>query len=271
MLNVIDFVTPFDFDNNIDYDGIIKLISVFLESKVDGIVLLGESSEAYSLSLEEKIELINFIIKFIDDRMKVYVTIHGNCKDIISLDSEIKNLNFDAYIVGDDIKGNEVGMLKYFTYLADKLSHNIVIDDSKMFGFELIRALSYHPNIVGLSVKTKDIYYLIKISILSNDKFFIYVKNDYLILPSICLDVDGIISVLGNAFPNIVANIITLKDIVSFMKYESLILDLESECRTANIKYLMSLKGLVNDKVRLPIASCSKELKRKIEEDLSKL
>ena len=33
MFNIVDLVTPFDFENNIDYESLLKIIKTILESK----------------------------------------------------------------------------------------------------------------------------------------------------------------------------------------------------------------------------------------------
>lgn len=275
MLNIIDLVTPFDFDSNISYEELIKLLSYHIDNKVDGILILGECSEIYSLSIEERIELVEFVIKFVDKRMKVFVGIDGSIKDVLEFNSNICNLDFDAYVIGRNICGNESGLAKYYTYLADNIKRKIILYNNGELSYDLLQSLSYHKSIVGVLIDTKDIACIIKISKLSKENFNIYVKGDYLILPSISLGVMGIISVIGNAYPNVITDICNStnlgESVKIFFEYEPIIKDFENEQSPTGIKYLMSLKGIISDNVRLPLGVCSKTLKRKIEEDYQNL
>jgi dihydrodipicolinate synthase/N-acetylneuraminate lyase len=85
----------------------------------------------------------------------------------------------------------------------------------------------------------------------------------------------GIISVIGNAYPNVITDICNStnlgESVKIFFEYEPIIKDFENEQSPTGIKYLMSLKGIISDKVRLPLGVCLKTLKRKIEEDYQNL
>ena len=270
MKNIVDIVTPFDFENNINYDELKRLLEELLKEKVDGIFLLGECSESDSLSIEEKKELIDFIVSYIDGRMAIYINLKGSINEIIYFDSIIKIRRFDSYVIEVNC-GNELGIIKFYSYLADKLNKKIIVKSEAELELSLVKSLSYHPNIEGIILKSKNIKYLTNISSLSENNFNVYFNDDYLILVGICLDVEGIINVIGNAYPNIVREICTTttSSKKTFLKYEKLITDIYEEQKTVGIKYLLKLKGVISDKTRLPLGICNKVLKRKIEEDYS--
>ena len=268
MKNIINLVTPFDFEGNIDYDKIKVLLDRFLFSNVDGLVVFGDVSEVMTLNLEERKELLDFIIGYLDKRMEIYVSLSGNLNEILLFNSLIKDKFFYSYIIKVN-EGNDTGVIKFITYLSDKLNRNIIIDSDKKLNYEIIRSLSYCKNINGCIVRSADFEYLCKISNLSKENFFVYLANDCLILVGISLGFKGIISVIGNNYPNFVSEVSenTTSSKVIYFKYEKLINDIYKDSKVEAIKYLLKINNLIGDKTRLPYGVCSKVLKRKIEED----
>ena len=268
MKNIIDLVTPFDFDGSIEYDGLKTLLDHLLNNNVDGIGVLGEVSEKDSMSVDEKKELIEFIVGYVGERTDIFINISGNINEIIFLDSLIKNKSFKGYIL-KITEGSDVGVLKYISYLSCKLNKEIIIDDFIKMSYDVIKSLSYNKNIVGYILRNDELEHMIDISSISKDEFNIYLSNDYLILVGINLGVKGIISVIGNCYPNFVrdvsGNIEYKKDF--YMKFAKLITHIYTGSKVESIKYLLKINNLIGDKTRLPYGVCDKVLKRKIEED----
>ena len=269
MFNIVDLVTPFDFENNIDYESLLKIIKTILESKVDGIVILGNGSEVFSLNEEEVVELLNFVLSFVDNRVKVYVGLSGNVNEVLEFDKINKNRKIEGYIL-KNVLGNDTGIIKYFTHLADNLSFPIMIEDKGEYNLDLIQKASYHPNIIGIVVNTNEYLRLIEIANLVKNRCDILITNHCLILPSINLGLKGIITVSGNGFSDVLSEICQTENISDkrdiYFNYKQLFEAIEEEMDPIGIKYFMKLKGICEDKVRLPLGDCSKVLKRKIEE-----
>lgn len=268
MESLINLVTPFDFENNIDYERLKVLLDHFLNNNVDGIVLFSDVSEVGSLSTKEREELTNFVIGYIDERLKIYINLSGNVEEILLFNSFIKDKKIDAYIINVNV-GNDTGIIKYISYLSDILKRNITVDCHKQLNIEVIRTLSYYRNIIGCIVRSDDLKYLMDVSNLTKDNFCLYLANDYLILVGISLGFKGIISVIGNCYPNFVYEVsknIPLSN-EEYFKYDNLIKDIYSDSKVESIKYLLKINNLIKDKTRLPHDTCSKVLKRKIEED----
>lgn len=263
---IVDLITPFNHEGNIDYEKLYELLDYQIDSRVDKIVLLGSVSEAESLTLDERLELLNKSISYVNNRIGIIVGINQrNIIDILQFDKLLDKLNFECYIINNDIKSNETGLVKYYTQLADKLSKQIILNDENM-SINVIKRLSYHPKIIGIKMN-KDINKLIEIANIYED-FKIYCGEDWLMLPSIMLGVSGIISVVGNAYPILLKEIYELDDnlerLKSFNKYKQIIHNLTLERPTIIIKYLMEILGLISCNVRSPFDRCSKEVKQQI-------
>ena len=277
----VALITPFNVNNEIDYLELFHLIDYQIENEIEGIVLLSSVSEAYSLTIEEKIELITKCVNHINGRIKIIVKIvENNPKYILDFSRKIDNLDFDYFMIETPLysKNNDSGMVKYFTYLADNLSKPIVINDNHLkshfiLSLDVIKRLSYHHNIHGVIESGLTSKELVDYSFCLKENFKVYCADDYLIIPSFSLGYSGIISMVGNAYPKEIVNIVKhLKEDIkvsknTFNKIRILIEDLKFEQETISLKYLLYILGFNVQKVRLPLDECSNALKRKIEED----
>ena len=96
----VALITPFNVNNEIDYLELFHLIDYQIENEIEGIVLLSSVSEAYSLTIEEKIELITKCVNHINGRIKIIVGIvENNPKYILDFSRKIDNLDFDYFML----------------------------------------------------------------------------------------------------------------------------------------------------------------------------
>ncbi|ARU92725.1 dihydrodipicolinate synthase family protein [Tatumella citrea] len=69
-------LTPFTADNQVDYPGLARLIDWYLAQGVDALFAVCQSSEMQFLSLEERVELAEFVVRQVDGRIPVIASGH---------------------------------------------------------------------------------------------------------------------------------------------------------------------------------------------------
>lgn len=277
--SIVALITPFDNDNNIDYEEVKRLCDYHLENKTDGLLLLGTTAEAEALSDDEKYNLVKYIYEYIDGRIKLMLGLISNkYEEVIHQADMLKEFDIDSYLVIAPyyIKSNDSGLLKYFTFIADRINKPIIIYNvPKRSGFnipfDVIKALSYHKNIIGIKEATSDPIQLLKLINISNDSFKIYCGDDSMMLIAMMLGAQGCINVIGNAFPLeiklIMDSIKRNPDIAktTFYKLFNLMNYMYKEVSPIGIKYIMYLIGFNKDNYRLPLDTPSKGFKRELE------
>lgn len=67
-------ITPFNLKAKVDYDVLPQLIDFYLEAGVKGFFANCLSSEMYSISEDERLELTSFVVKYINGRLPVVAT-----------------------------------------------------------------------------------------------------------------------------------------------------------------------------------------------------
>ncbi len=279
--SIVALITPFTEQNEIDYEEIKKLLNFHIENKTDGLLLLGTTAEAESLSDEEKKTLVEFILKYLDGRIPVMVGIIANHPNrAIELSKLFVDLEFDSYLVSAPfyIKSNTEGVLKHFRFIADHVDKPIVLYNVPkrtgiQLSFEEVRILSYHPNIIGIKEASGNMAYQAKIASICKDNFVLYGGDDLTLLCSLALGAKGMISVIGNAYPKEIKLILDSfsqnQDISRLIYYKlyHIIEDIYVETSPIPVKYLLYVKGYHTRKLRMPLAEASLQLKRKLEED----
>lgn len=83
--NIVLLVTPFKENYEIDFDSLDKLLDHVINNGCEGVIALGTTGEFFSLSLEEKKQLIKFIKNKIDARVPLCVGV-GHSGTLLSIE-----------------------------------------------------------------------------------------------------------------------------------------------------------------------------------------
>lgn len=281
--SITALVTPFDLSNNINYQELHRLLDFQIQNKTDGVLLLGTTAEAESLTDEEKVSLVKDAIAYIDNRMKIIIGVISNQTErVLELGNLFKDLEFDAYLVITPYytKTNTSGLMKHFNYIADHLSKPIILYNvPKRTGMEIpievVQALAYHPNIIGIKDASGNAVYQQQLAKITNESFSLYGGDDILTLISYHLGAKGVISVISNAFPKEMKLIYDSKDKeiskTTFFKLMDLIDVMYKEVSPIGIKYVLYLLGYDTYSYRKPLDEPSLALKHKLQIEIHKL
>ena len=75
----VAIVTPFNEDKSIDYNSLEKLVEHLILNGIDYLVVQGTTGESVTLTKEEKIDSLAFVIKANNGRLPIVLGIGGNC------------------------------------------------------------------------------------------------------------------------------------------------------------------------------------------------
>ncbi len=275
-------ITPLKKDKSIDHNGLINLLKFQNDSMISGIVLLGTTSEIYSLNDNEASMILN--LGFTYFKKKIIIGLKGN--SLIEIKNQLtKYEKYDAYAYLIPLpyfnKGNEKGILDYFDEISKLTNKNIIVYyvPSRIayeISYSLIEKLSKIKNIIGIKNCSTNLYFNQKISKLNSDKFKIFAGSDELILQNLFLNNNGGILVISNLIPNYIMNIINTFSTKqqyaknSFLQIIDLISSLSVDVNPIPIKYLLSKVSTINDVVRLPLSTLSEINKIKINNQFEK-
>lgn len=266
--------TPFTNENKINYEVLKKYLDFQMENKVDAIIVCGTTGESATLSNNEKKELINFTVKYVNKKVPVIAgTGSNNTKFAIELSRYAEKVGADGLLVVTPYynKTTQEGLIEHYTEIARKVKIPIIMYNvPSRTGVNILPEtcleLSKIENIVAIKEASGNISQIAKIAQLCKDNLYIYSGNDDQILPILSIGGIGVISVLSNIKPKEVhdicekyinGNIDNAKEI--FLKFLPLANSLFCEVNPIPIKYALSKIGYDFGKPRLPLV----ELKNK--------
>lgn len=158
--------TPFNADEEIDYQGLAKNFQFYLESNLSGLLLLGSNAEYKSLSEEEKIEILKTAARFFDGRKTLIVGIMYESVFLAKAFIEkIRNLPVDYLLVQPPFyfrgKFTEEDYFNYFMDITRISPFPLLIYNAPGFtgvdfSEQLINRLAEHDQIVGLKDSSKE-------------------------------------------------------------------------------------------------------------------
>ena len=210
----VALITPFNSDLSVDYTSLVNLLNFQEKSNVDGLLILGTTSENFSLSLKEKLKICELCFSSFS-KIKI-IGIEGNTKEKIFNEIDLfKSFNPDYFLVTPPYfnKGNEKGIISYFTSIADYspspiFIYNIPSRSGLNISINALSKLSTHKKIKGIKNASFDIQYNNYLSLLNSEDFLVFTGNDETILENLALNNNGVVSVVSNIIPNHLKEII---------------------------------------------------------------
>jgi dihydrodipicolinate synthase len=264
----VALVTPFDENDNVNFAVLGNLIDFHLKSHTDGLVILGTTAEAATMTQEEKDEVVKFVVKRVNHQIPVVVGSGSNSTRLACLASKrYEELGADALLVITPYynKTNHTGVIKHFKMIASSTSlpiimYNVPSRTGMSLTYEEIKELKEIPNICGIKEASGNISFVAKVASLIDNNFSLLSGNDDQIVPVMSLGGDGVISVLANIAPSIVHNMTSLmlegnyKDAYKLqLKYLDLSNDLFLETNPIPVKEALNYMGFNVGHVRLPL------------------
>lgn len=281
----VALVTPFNTDNKVDFDALEKLLDSVIRDGVEYIVSLGTTGETPTLSLEEKINILNCTYAKVNGRIPVVVGIGGNDTrhvieemETLPLEKAIAILSASPYYS----RPSQDGLFAHYKALAEATSKPIMLYNipsrtgRNLNASTVIRLATEVDNIAGIKEASGDMAQCMQILRDKPADFLVVSGDDALTLPQIACGMEGVISVVANCFAKNFTEMVRLclKGDFKTAKIlnDSLIdayLILFSENNPAGVKAVLSELGIISNYLRLPLVPLSEQMHGKLKEYLS--
>lgn len=275
-------VTPFDSKNRIDYKSVDRLVEHLIGGGVDYLVLLGTTGESVVLSDDEKSELVRHVVNRNKARVSIVVGMGGNNTSAII--GSINQFDFNGV---DGIlsvtpyynKPTQKGLELHYKAIAEKCPLPIILYNVpgrtgiNMTAATTLKLAHEVPNIVAIKEASGNLTQQAYILRDRPSGFLVISGDDGLVLPQLALGLDGVISVVGNAFPKEFSKLVKLalagntahaREI--HYKLIEIIDMLFAEGNPGGIKAALSILGIAENNLRLPLAPISETAFGKLSE-----
>ena len=261
-------ITPFDENNNVDYDKLGKLIDWQIEKGINAIVICGTTGESSTLTDDEHKEAIKFAVERVNGRIPVIAGTGSNdTVYAVELTKYACEVGADAMLVVTPYynKATQKGLIQSFTAIADASTKPVILYNvPSRTGCNIqpatALALADHPNIVAIKEACGNISQIAELAALVGDKLDIYSGNDDQIVPILSLGGKGVISVLSNVMPEETVAICDKffnGDVAGSRKLQLDLLPLVNalfcEVNPIPVKAAMAAMGFCENTLRLPL------------------
>jgi 4-hydroxy-tetrahydrodipicolinate synthase len=282
----VALVTPFTKDGDIDYPSLEKLIDHCIAGGVEYLVSLGTTGENVTLTKAEKLEVLDFTIQYNAGRVGMVAGFGGNntrglIKDIERYD--FKGVDAILSVSPSYNKPLQEGIYQHYKAVAEAapkpiLLYNVPGRTSSNVQAATTLRLAEEANIIGIKEASGDFNQCMQI-VKGKPKDFLCISgDDNISLGLMAYGFDGVISVVGQAFPKIFTQMVRECLQENFAEARKLhyrlndITDmLFAEGNPAGVKYALELQDICQSFVRLPLVGISKELQAKMKAAVKRL
>ena len=278
-------VTPFK-NGAVNYDELKRLIEYQIAGGISAIVVCATTGEVPTLEDVEHQRIIKFSAEVIKGRVPLIAgTGSNNTAHAMMMSRQAKANGADALLVVTPYynRATEKGLTDSFLMIADAtdlpmILYNVPSRTSVNIPLEVYRTLAVHPNIVAVKEASGNIAAVASIIAECGDKLKVYSGNDDMIVPTLSLGGNGVISVLSNMLPSAVSRMCNewfsgrhreATDLQ--LKYMSLIRALFSQVNPIPIKAALRELGFDTAELRLPLCEMDEKPKRELLRQMKRL
>jgi dihydrodipicolinate synthase len=276
----VALITPFTKDNQVDTEALTRIVDYVTEGGVEFIVVLGTTSEAPTLTKDEKRIVRETIIKANKGRLPLVLGIGGNnTQNVID---EIKQTDLSPFVAILSVtpyynKPSQNGLYAHFAAIAKESTLPIILYNVpgrtgvSMTAETVVRLANDFQNIVAIKEASGNL--LLDMNIIKDmpKDFILLSGDDATTLPAVYMGGSGAISVVGIAYPKEFSEMVRLGrqgKTVEANKLQYKLLPRTAlafkEGNPIGIKAMLAAKGLCKPYVRLPLVEASEELKKAI-------
>jgi 4-hydroxy-tetrahydrodipicolinate synthase len=277
----VAMVTPFEENGEIDFPSLEKLTEFLISGKVDYLVVQGTTGESPVLSKDEKQKTLDCVSAINNGRLPLVFGIGGNNTAGVVEDLKTFDLSkVDGILSASPYynKPTQEGIYAHYAELCKATDLPIIVYNvpgrtaSNISASTTLRLANDFENIVAVKEASGDMEQVMDIIQNKPANFLVISGDDAIAFPIISTGGDGVISVVGNAFPSQFSAMVQAArqdDMTEARKYHygvlPIIAPLFREGNPGGIKESLAELEITRNHVRLPLVNISEELKNEIQ------
>lgn len=282
----VALVTPFNEDLSVDFDSLTKLVEYNIENGTNYLVVMGTTAEAATLSAEEKKQVIEHIIKVNNKRLPLVLGIGGN--NTLEVKKQIEEADLSAFEAVLSVspyynKPNQEGLYQHYKALASTGKNIIIYNVPSRTGQNVeadttLRLAKEFPNLFLIKEASPNILQYFDILRKKPEGFSLVSGDDEYTLPVTLAGGDGVISVIGQAYPKEFSTMVQLAfegKVREAYEIHNKLVDITrlifAEGNPCGIKVILAEKGIIKNYLRLPLVKASEGLHAKIKAEMANI
>lgn len=282
----VAMITPFQANEAVDYHALERLVN-HLHTGADFLVVMGTTGESVTLTEKEEFEVLDFILEINKQKLPVVFGIGGN--NTARVAAQMKSFDRKGVIAFLSAspaynKPTQEGIFRHYSALSKASKLPIILYNvpgrtaSNVLPTTVLKIAESCKNIIGIKEAAGSIEQVMELRRILPGNFLLLSGDDNLALPHMACGGDGIISVVGNAYPKMFSEVIHASangDFETARKLHfallPLIENLFKEGNPGGIKETLMHLGICQNHMRLPLYPVSETLSKHLKENTEKL
>ncbi|TVT42815.1 4-hydroxy-tetrahydrodipicolinate synthase [Hymenobacter setariae] len=275
----VALVTPFTPDFQVDYAGWRRLLDHTLQGGVEYLVINGTTGESPTTTTSEKAELLRIAKEHVAGRVPLVYGIGSNdtaAAEALLHSTDLEGITAILSASPAYNKPSQAGIVAHYQRLADAaprplLLYNVPGRTGSNMSADTTLRLAEHPNIIGIKEASGNVEQCLAILAKKPADFLFLSGDDMLTVPLIACGAVGIITVLGNAFPQKFSDMTRAALAGDFTRAQQLLFGFVSlnplmyeEGNPVGVKAALALQNVCGSEVRLPLVAASEGLTARI-------
>lgn len=270
----VAMITPFRREGSVAFSNIKSIVEHLLTNNIDYLVLMGTTSEAATMSKDERQAIVDYVLEISDHKIPIVLGMGGNnTQHLVNDIKETDFTNIDGILSVTPYynKPSQKGLYNHYQAVSSAspvpiILYNVPSRTSVNMTASTVLELAHDfENIVAVKEASGDFNQVMEIIKNKPVDFQVISGDDALTLPLISIGVEGVISVVANAYPKQFSEMVSLALKGDFQKANQvhyrlieIIENLFVEGNPAGIKALMQILELSSSHLRLPLTRVSK-------------
>ncbi len=279
----VAMVTPFIQNGEIDFTKLSLLSDKLINNGINYLVVLGTTAETPTLSSKEKSDVVSCVVEANGGRVPVMVGAGGNdTRSVVELVKSMKIPGVDSLLSVCPYynKPTQEGIYQHFAAIAAVTELPVMLynvpgrTSSNMTSDTMLRlAHDFTGTIMAVKEASGNFEQVMEILRDRPETFLVVSGDDSITLPMISAGGDGVVSVIGNAYPSLMS---TLAKTALSGDYEKarevhyrlfpMMKAIFKEGNPAGVKASMEIQGWIENVLRLPLIGASSNLYQEITE-----
>ncbi len=265
----VALITPFNEDGSVDYNALLRLVEYQIQQGTDFLCVLGTTAETPTLTQEEKRKIKEVVVEKVNGRVPIVLGVGSNCTQTV-IDNIVKEdmTGIDAVLIAVPYynKPSQEGLYQHYKAIAQATTLPIILYNVpgrtgvNMTAETTLRLAGEFNNIIAIKEASGNITQMDDIIKNKPACFNVLCGDDGIAFPLITLGAIGVISVIGNAFPKEFSRMTRLalagdyeRARVIHHKFTELFKLLFVDGNPAGVKAMLSMMGMIKNKLRLPL------------------
>lgn len=265
----VALVTPFKADMSVDYEALRKLVEYQVSSGADFLAVLCTTAETPTLTPDERVKVRRLVIEQVRGRVPIVLGCGGN--NTMAIVEELRNGDWkgvDAIlsVVPYYNKPSQEGLYQHFMAIANASPVPVILYNVpgrvgvNMTAATTLRLANDNPNIIAIKEASGNFDQIDDIIKNKPQNFTVLSGDDGITFPLITLGAEGVISVIGNAFPREFARMVRLalqgdytNALTIHHRFKELFSLLFVDGNPAGVKAMLNAMGYCENVLRLPL------------------